>query len=132
MRHAHRSRALALALALTTAATLLAGGTAHRADAASRRSLAVYLHVGCESWTRLKIRCTATVIGGWGPWRVDWYVDGVHYSTSADQYGSVGEVSQTFACSPSRPAVYEAVATDALGQIGYAPGAGAKCYTTTP
>ncbi|TMR08388.1 hypothetical protein ETD86_48040 [Nonomuraea turkmeniaca] len=124
-------------VAVAAAATTLGAGAAASAvnSGATASSAGPYLHVGCESWTRLKIRCTATTIGAWDPHTVRWYVNDVLYSTIENVYGDpshISSVSVTFACSPSQPKIYSAVVTDDLGRVAYAPGSGAACRTGNP
>jgi hypothetical protein len=94
-----------------------------------------YLSMHCESWTRLKIRCTAVTIGGGAPHTVRWYVNGVFHSAVGNLYPNpVAYASVTFACSPSRPSVYSADATNSLGGVSHAdPSYGtARCLTGNP
>jgi len=93
-----------------------------------------YFRMDCESWTRLKIRCTAVVIDGWGPVTVRWYVNGVFHSAVGNLYPPAAYTSMNFACSPSQPRAYSAEAIDSLGGVTYAvPLNGApRCYSGNP
>ncbi|WP_336216164.1 hypothetical protein [Nonomuraea sp. LPB2021202275-12-8] len=107
----------------TAAAMTMTTGSAARAD--TRTSVIPYIRVDCESWTRLKIRCKATVIAGYLPFTYRWSIDDTHYPI----YDNLTSVN--FACSPSNPKTYWAAVTDGLGNVEERSDT-ARCLTTTP
>jgi hypothetical protein len=94
-----------------------------------------YARMSCESWTRLKIRCTTVTFGAYAPHTVRWYVNGVFYSEVGNLYPNpFASTSVIFACSPSQPSAYSAVAINSLGGVTYAErvDGGARCLTGNP
>jgi hypothetical protein len=94
-----------------------------------------YLSMRCESWNRLRIRCTAVTFGAYAPHTVEWYINGRFHSAVGNLYPNpFASTSVNFACSPSRPSVYSAVAIDSLDRVGHAdPSIGtARCLTGNP